>query len=229
MPAGPSVPATITDLRDTTPNTRVFTLRVEAAGYHFQPGQHCLVSVDGQRARPFSFTTTPRQYPRVEFVIKLAGVTTGQLFSCRVGDRVWLSQPLPSRFFIAPDDHGAVVLIAGGTGVTPFLGLIRDCTERSAPNTLQLLFANRSLADIICRAELSMLAQRNSKLEVVFVLDDPPAGWAGEAGRIDVAMIRRHVPDFQLPRFMLCGRPQMVISLRQQLLAAGVAADRIAI
>lgn len=229
MPSRPAIAATITALRNTTPNTRIFTLLPGAADYCFRPGQHCLLSVDGERFRPFSFTTTPRQCPRFELVVKLAGVVTGQLHQCTVGSQVWITQPLVSRFFIDADDHGAVVFLAGGTGLTPFLSLIRDCTEHRAENPLTLLFANQTAEDIICRAELDALAHENPHFTVAYTIDAPAPGWHGEVGRIDLAMIRRHVPDLAAPRFMVCGRPPMVVALRQLLLEAGVAPGRIAV
>ena len=221
--------ATVTSLRDTTHDTRVFSLRPHADDYAFLPGQHCLVDAGLQRPRPFSFTTSPLQGPEFELAIKREGVLTDHLFTLKAGNVVHISRPLPSRLALRPDDT-ELAMVAGGTGVTPFMSIIRDAALHRLPARLRLLCAHRTAADIIFRPELEELSRAHPALTVMFTLTrEQPAGWLGEHGRVDAAMLHRQFPDWQHPRFLLCGPPPMVVALRRELLAAGVPADRVAV
>lgn len=225
----PAIAATITALRDTTHDTRVFTLQPHVSAYRFHPGEHCLLDVGIARPRPFSFTSSPLQQPGFEMAIKREGVLTERLFRLRVGDSVTISRPLSSRFSLATGDRH-LVLVAGGTGITPFMSIIRDAVWRTMPTRLTLLFANKTAADIIYRSELMLLEARHPALTVVLTLTRAwPEGWMGERGRINGAMLRRHVADVREPRWLLCGPPKMVVALRRELLALGVMPERIAV
>jgi NAD(P)H-flavin reductase len=63
----------------------------------------------------------------------------------------------------------------------------------------------------------------------VHVLDQPPDSWTGESGRIDAAIVARHVPDRQLARYQYfaCGAPAMLDAIEQLLLSMGVPPARI--
>ncbi|MDO8559833.1 MAG: FAD-binding oxidoreductase [bacterium] len=221
--------ATITSLRDTTHDTRVFLLHPHADNYAFLPGQHCLVDAGLQRPRPFSFTTSPLQGPGFELAIKREGVLTDRMFALKAGDLVHVSRPLSSRLSLQPND-GELAMVAGGTGVTPFMSIIRDAALRHLSTTLWLLCAHRTAADIIFRTELEELSRAHPALTVVFTLTrERPADWPGEHGRIDAAMLHRQFPDWLRPRWLLCGPPLMVVALRRELLAAGVPAGRVAV
>ncbi len=224
------ITAKIVSLRNTTHDTRVFTLLPEAASYRFLPGQHCLLTVDGSRRRPYSFASSPRTGPAFELAIKRVGMISSQLFQLAAGDTVLISAPIASRFRLDEGDGEAVAFIAGGTGITPFMSLIRDCALRGAKNPLTLLFCNKTDADLIYHAELEVLAAQNSRLRVTYILTNAwPPDWPGERGMVDAAMIARHVPDITVPRWMVCGPPPMVVYVKKELLQLGVAANRIAV
>ena len=229
MPPPVDIPAAVAAIRDTTYDTRVFTLLPHVAGYPFAPGQHCLVDVGLNRPRPFSFSSSPLQQPGFEMAIKRAGVLTEQLFRLRVGDTITISRPLSSRFSLAPGERH-LAMVAGGTGITPFMSIIRDAVWRKLPTRLTLVFANKTAADIIYGPELAALAAQHPALTLVFTLTQAwPEGWTGERGRIDGAMLRRHVADVREPRWLLCGPPPMVVALRRELVAFGVIPERIAV
>lgn len=230
MPIPLDIPATIVSRRDTTHDTRVFTVAPGIASYRFRPGQHCLVTVDGSHTRPYSFASSPRQGPAFELAVKRVGVISGQLFALAVGDAVLVSAPINSRFRLDEGDVGPVAMIAGGTGITPFMSILRDAALRGAKNSLTLLFGNKTAADLIYHPELEALAAQMPGFRVIYALSDSwPPDWPGERGFLDAAMIARHVPDVMVPRWMVCGRPLMVVYVKKELLKLGVAPGRIAV
>lgn len=104
-------------------------------------------------------------------------------------------------------------MIAGGTGITPMLQLIRAILkDPKDPTQCSLLFANQTEKDIILREDLEELqAQHPGRFKLWFTLDHAPAGWAYSRGFVTADMIREHLPppgdDVLL---LLCGPPPMV-------------------
>jgi len=75
-----------------------------------------------------------------------------------------------------------IAMIAGGSGITPMLQIIRDVIKNSSDHAnISLLYANQTEDDIILRKELEALAPR---LKCYMTLDRPPKGWEGGAGFI---------------------------------------------
>ncbi|CAK6969952.1 NADH-cytochrome b5 reductase 2 [Scomber scombrus] len=125
------------------------------------------------------------------------------------------------QFSIRPDKKSEpkvrkfkhVGMIAGGTGVTPMLQLIRRITEDPNDNTkCSLIFANQTEKDILLREELEEAKKNHpDKVNVWFTLDKPPQDWRYSSGFVNADMIKDHLPapssDVLL---VLCGPPPMI-------------------
>jgi len=83
-------------------------------------------------------------------------------------------------------------MIAGGTGITPMLQIIRAIIRgRAAGDTTEvdLIFANVTPQDILLKEDLDELTQQDKKVRVHYVLDKPPEGWTGGVGYVTADMI----------------------------------------
>lgn len=71
-----------------------------------------------------------------------------------------------------------VNMIAGGTGITPMLQLVRHILKQKNDGTqLRLLFANQTEKDILVRKELEEAADKNpEQFKLWYTLDSPPTG-----------------------------------------------------
>lgn len=121
------------------------------------------------------------------------------------------------------------VLLAGGIGITPFRSLLVQAVRcGTLPYPVTLFHANRRPVDAAFARELQELAAAEPKLRFVPTVTAPGAAdgeWNGEAGHVDAAMLRRHVPDLHEPLYYIAGPPGMVQGTRAMLLAAGVSED----
>jgi hypothetical protein len=82
-----------------------------------------------------------------------------------------------------PDKH--LICIAGGSGVTPFRGFVREATRRELETKITILYSVRTTNDIIFNAEFRELAQANKNFNFYvtctrLVPEDP---WTGRRGR----------------------------------------------
>ncbi|NXB92178.1 NB5R3 reductase, partial [Vidua chalybeata] len=106
-----------------------------------------------------------------------------------------------------------VGMIAGGTGITPMLQIIRAIIkDKDDPTTCQLLFANQTEKDILLRSELDEIqAQNPGRFKCWYTLDRAPENWDYSQGFVNQEMIRDHLPPPQNDVLILmCGPPPMI-------------------
>ena len=119
----------------------------------------------------------------------------------------------------------SVGMIAGGSGITPMLQLLRDVSKRSATDftKLSLLYANVTEADILLRAELEELREARSLTDIFYTLDRPASeAWTGGRGFVTTDMIKANLPPpASATLVLLCGPKPMVDMMEKHLLALG--------
>jgi cytochrome-b5 reductase len=87
-------------------------------------------------------------------------------------------------------------MIAGGTGITPMLqiikAIIRGRPRNGGNDTTQvdLIFANVHPEDILLKSELDQLVHEDDGFSVYYVLNNPPEGWKGGVGFVTPEMIK---------------------------------------
>uniref|UniRef100_A0A8C0QDL3 NADH-cytochrome b5 reductase 2 n=1 Tax=Canis lupus familiaris TaxID=9615 RepID=A0A8C0QDL3_CANLF len=99
-------------------------------------------------------------------------------------------------------------MIAGGTGITPMLQLIRHITKNPNDRTrMSLIFANQTEEDILVRRELEEVARTHpDQFDLWYTLDRPPVGWKYSSGYITANMIKEHLPPpGQSTLILVCG------------------------
>jgi ferredoxin-NADP reductase len=114
------------------------------------------------------------------------------------------------------------VLIAGGVGITPMMSIIRTLADRGDKRPVILLYGNKDWDTVTFREELDALKQRLN-LTLVHVLEKPPAGWTGEKGFINAAVLARYLPPpFADHEYYICGPDVMMDAIETALSQLGV-------
>lgn len=83
-------------------------------------------------------------------------------------------------------------MVAGGTGITPMLQVIRAIVRGRASGDkteVDLIFANVTPQDILLKDDLDAIAKEDSRIRVHYVLDKPPKDWTGGVGYVTGDMI----------------------------------------
>jgi len=207
-------------------------------------GKHVNLSarIDGKlciRAyTPVSSDATDQGY--VDFIIKVyfpnvhpkfpeGGKMTMHLEKMKIGDTIDIRGPnglleykTGRKVFIAPKAGAEpelrfvrqLGLIAGGSGITPMLQIMRHVIREKDDVELFLLYANQTEADILCREELDEMAKNsNGRVHVHYTLDRPPTDWKYSSGFIDEEMLIKSMPKRQMAEdttILICGPPPMV-------------------
>jgi ferredoxin-NADP reductase len=124
-------------------------------GYSYTPGQATDVAINlpewSDKFRPFTFTSIPR-WDHLEFMVKIyndhPGVTK-QLSRVNAGGELIINEP-----FGAINYKGPGVFIAGGSGITPFLSILRELQKTKQLRGNRLIYTNRTSQDVIMGPEL---------------------------------------------------------------------------
>ena len=195
------------------------------AGFRFRPGQFGWLTLWGSPFRitghPFSFSSSAEASDgRVEMTIRNLGDFTSTIARVPVGQRVYLDGPYGAFTVGSPKD--ALVLIAGGVGITPMMSMLRTLADRGDARRVVLFYGSKDWESIMFREELDLLQSRLD-LAVVHVLANPPAGWDGEQGYIGAEMFERHLPPQHAEHeYFICGPGPMMDAIERSLGELGV-------
>lgn len=205
-------------------------------------GQHIYLSarINGSLiVRPYTPTSSDEDLGHMDLVIKVyhanvhpkfpeGGKMTQHLESLAVGDTIDVRGPSGllqyqgrGNFAIRPDKKTEpsniqvkrVSMIAGGTGITPMLQLVRAVFRDPEDTTcLSLLFANQTEEDILLKAELEEVAEQHpDRFKLWYTVDRPTEGWKYSSGFINAEMIETSLfPPASDNLVLLCGPPPMI-------------------
>ncbi len=140
-----------------------------------------------------------------------------------------VASQLAGDFTLPRNPKQKCVFIAGGIGITPFRSMIKYLIDRGQPRPIVLFYANRLASDIVYR-DVFDEAQRKLGIKTIYTLTDTkrvPAGWTGEAGRINARLISRYVSGYRNCLFYLSGPNAMVEAYEETLLGMGVSRGQI--
>ena len=177
---------------------------------------------------PFSISSAPSAGPELEFIIKELGDFTDRIGETPVGAHAWVEAPHGSLTHDRHPEARGIALIAGGVGIAPLLGILRELHCSGDPRPTVLLYGNRTADQIVNPDELGQLAQEH-ETEIVHVLSEPPDGWTGATGMIDAKLLHQHfgTKDHQDWLYILCGPPAMLDTVEHALIKLGVPARNI--
>jgi len=192
------------------------------AGYDFIPGQATLVSINQpeweDELRPFTFTCL-REQDYLEFMIKI--------YQDHEGVTNILGKTEEGAELIVHDVFGVIrykgpgVFIAGGSGITPFVSILRTLYKNKNMQGNRLIYSNKTTADVINEEELGEML--NDNFMKVFTRENI-AGFKGH--RIDRNFLVEHITNFR-QNFYVCGPYEFGTSINEHLLSLGAKTDTI--
>ena len=215
----------------------------------FTPGQFTVVGLPGSAPRymasepedepvkpdklikrAYSIASSSVAMEYMEFYITLvrSGALTPRLFNLEIGDRVWLS-PKGSGFFTLDDvpPESNVILIATGTGLAPYVSMIRSYLTPDTRRRLAIIHGARHSWDLGYRAELVTLQRLSDVFTYITVISRPkdePVPWSGPTGYVqdiwEKAVLNEawgFDPGPGNSHIFLCGNPGMIETMEELL------------
>ena len=194
--------ATLVHRSDLTSDLAYFRVKMDGPATPFIPGQYMTAGVlaDGKMLqRPYSVASAPatadaegyelfvRHVPIVRF--------TTALWRLQVGHRMRMIGP-KGKFMLEPDDTRTHLYVSTGTGIAPFISMVRETMAQGKPRKTVLLNGCSFADELGYRAELEEWEQdpsyRLSYVPTISRPNDPRnAGWSGRTGRAEQVDRRR--------------------------------------
>lgn len=206
-----------------SPNTAIyrFGLPTPNSILGLPTGQHISVAAEiAGKEIMRSYTPTSSDDDAGHFDLLIKSYEKGNIsrvFSLlKIGDTIKVKGP-KGQFNYTADLVSNIGMIAGGTGITPMIQIIRAALKNSADKTkLSLIYANVNEEDILLKKELDALAAANpGQFKVYYVLNNPPQGWTGGVGFVSKDMIQTHLPASTTPsKVLMCGPPPMITAMK---------------
>jgi ferredoxin--NADP+ reductase len=233
--------ATVIGREEINPQLVILRVRPDKEMFDFKPGQFAVLGMlgaaprvaeaapedvpnepDKMIRRAYSIASSSLEKRYVEFYLTLitSGQLTPRLFALKHGDRVFLG-PKASGVFtldrVAPEK--AVVLIATGTGLAPYISMLRTMLVNDGQRRFVVLHGARYSYDLGYRGELESLARLRPNFTYIpsITRPDQDPHFHGHTGRIQ-ALVEQGVLEKESgvvldpakAEVFLCGNPEMV-------------------
>jgi len=190
--------------------------------FDHEAGDYVGVRPEGFAApRPFSLLDTGDG--RARLLVKENGSLSAHLVHrARAGDWLWVSPPAGEFHFATPGNRPTVML-AGGAGIAPLAGLVRESISTGHPTVL--IRSGRS--HLYQGRFVDELTGRHPELVVVNMLSRPDENWDGAVGRVSPGTLAASHPGVIPERadWYVCGSPEFCVTGRAT--AHALAASRV--
>lgn len=199
----------------------------------FQAGQYInlFVDVKGIRtSRPYSISSQPNQVAYYDITVRRVGdgfVSDYLLDDISVGDFLESTGPA-GNFYYNPLFHGDdLVFLAGGSGITPFMSMIREVTDKNLNRRIHLIYGCDNPEDVIFSDELNRRARMHANFTWDLVVSTPPEGYRGITGFITAELMKDLLGDISTKTFYLCGPEAMYTFCGRELADAGIPSRKV--
>jgi ferredoxin--NADP+ reductase len=187
-----------------------------------------------RRAYSIASSSIEKEYLEFYISLVLSGALTPRLFALELGERLWLA-PKATGMFTLKDvpEHKHVVFIATGTGLAPYMSMLRTYLEADKPRKFAVLHGAYHSWDLGYRTELFTLQRLCRNFAYLPIINDPQGEfvpWKGPTGLVQDLWARGAVkaawgfqPTPENTDVFLCGNPAMIDSVTALLAKEGFA------
>ena len=171
--------------------------------------------------RTYSIGSSPDQRDLIEFYVAVVptGILTPRLQLLKEGDRVYIAPKVTGKFTIEGlSEDKNLILISTGTGIAPYISMIRTENIWTANRKITLLHGVRYTADLAYAEELKNLQNKNSNFSYYTTVSRAEESYTGEKGYVQKYLKDEVVKlNPEKDHVFLCGNPAMIDELESYL------------
>lgn len=248
--------ATLVGREEINPQLVVLRIQPDGALFDFKPGQFAVLGLLGseprvpeatleeraadpgkliRRAYSIASSSVERRYLEFYLTLITSGQLTPRLFALKHGGRLFLGPKATGVFTLDRVPAGkAVILIATGTGLAPYISMLRTQLMNDTTRRYVVVHGARFSWDLGYRGELETLARLRPNFTYLpsITRQDQDPTFRGHVGRIQALLEQGIVEreagvtlDPAVADVFLCGNPDMINSVKGMLAARGFAPD----
>ncbi len=211
------VRATVTAVRHSAPGSITVLVRPNSNWRGFQAGQHVvftLLIAGVRRSRCYSVTSSEHHSDGLlEFTVRRGpdGLVSGFLHDeLASGTVVHLTQA-QGDFVLPLPRPEQVLLISGGSGITPVMAMLRTLCDEGYQGAVTFLHYSRRAEDVPYAAELSALAAEYPLVQLLQVTTQEQGPLLGHFSQ---EQLEQHVPGWRAATSYVCGSARLVEEVR---------------
>jgi predicted ferric reductase len=195
----------------------------------YKSGQFIFLRFFGKKIsrepHPFSIASKSND-PELKVYVKKLGDFTNQLHNLKIGDKAIIEGPYGKFNYNYSESDLDQIWIAGGIGITPFIGMAQDLEsdmkERKLKNNVTLYYAVNNENELL-ELDLFRSIENNNNINnfrVILWIKD-------KNGYLDAKSIKEHSGSLKNKDFYICGPPGMKSALAEDLMKSGVKNNQI--
>lgn len=208
----------LSEIKEVIRHTEIeYTFRMAYAG-EVKPGQFFEVSIPKYGEAPISVSGIGEG--TVDLTIRRVGKVTNEIFENYAGDSLFMRGPYGNGFDVENYKGKEIVVIAGGTGLSPVKGVVDYFAGHPREAESMMLIAGfKSPLDVLFRTDFEKWLER---IKVILTVDSAPEDYEGPVG-----MVTKYIPELPIVNpqntvFITVGPPVMIKFVAAEILKRGI-------
>ncbi len=179
--------------------------------------------------RAYSIASSSKNKEFIEFYVTLvrSGSLTPRLFNLKIGDKIGMGNKFVGMFTLnqVPEDKN-IILIATGTGVAPYMSMLRS-DALSKDRKITVIHGAANSWDLGYSSELTLLESITEKFKYIPTITEPakePSRWNGKTAFIQdlweddiIEKVAGYKPTPENSHIFICGNPNMINTMVESL------------
>ncbi|GKX67993.1 anaerobic sulfite reductase subunit AsrB [Inconstantimicrobium mannanitabidum] len=211
------------EILDVKKHTEIeYTFRMAFKG-DVKPGQFFEVSIPKYGEAPISVSGIGEDY--VELTIRKVGVVTNELFTYYVGQKFFMRGPYGNGFDLENYKNKDVVVVAGGTGLSPVKGIVDYFSQNPKDaKKFTLISGFKSPEDMLFKDDIKAW---KDNMNLIITVDKAPEGYDGNVGLVTKFIPELVFEDIDDVQVVVVGPPMMMKFTVQEFLKRGIKEENI--
>jgi len=214
----------LSEIKEVIKHTEIeYTFQMSYEKEDAKPGQFFQVSIPKFGEAPISVSGIGRGY--VEFTIRKVGRVTNEIFTRYKGDQLFLRGPYGNGFDVANYKGKELVIVAGGTALSPVRGVV-DYFASHLDETLglTLIAGFKSPRDVLFKEDIKSW---EGKFNTIITVDQTEEGYKGYTGLVTSFIPDLKINDLNDVQIIIVGPPMMMKFTVQEFLKRQVPEENI--
>ncbi|UZP02932.1 anaerobic sulfite reductase subunit B [Clostridium botulinum] len=208
----------LSEIKEVIKHTDIeYTFRMQFSG-EVKPGQFFEVSLPKFGEAPISVSGIGEN--TVDLTIRRVGKVTNEIFNNYVGDKLYLRGPYGNGFNINEYKGKDLIIVAGGTGLSPVKGVVDYFSNNiEEVNSFTLISGFKSPNDILFKAEIK---DWNDKINLIITVDNADENYDGKVGLVTKYIPELEIKDLNNVAVIVVGPPMMMKFTVAEFLKLGI-------
>lgn len=213
----------LSEIKEVIKHTEIeYTFRMAFEG-DVKPGQFFEVSLPKYGEAPISVSGIGEG--TVDLTIRKVGKVTGEIFEKYVGDKLFMRGPYGNGFDLENYKGHEVVVVAGGTGLSPVRGIVEHFAKNpSDAKGFTLITGFKSPQDMLFKEDIKEWA---NTMNLIVTVDQAPEGYTGPTGLVTKFIPDLEIKDLEDVQVIVVGPPIMMKFTVQEFLKRGIREENI--